>query len=118
LTLTFRSFAATLALVAMLARAFLPQGWMPQAEGGPLVICSVDGAHLSVPGHAPARDGQDEHGYVCPFAAAAHLAPPSHAPDFAPALAVAFLAPTASLSAPIAASRDRRHPPRGPPLPV
>ena len=51
MTAIVRSFAVTLALSAMLLRALLPAGWMPDlaGTGAPLVICTVDGLH-----HVPA----------------------------------------------------------------
>jgi hypothetical protein len=75
-----RSLALSLALCAMLLRALLPAGWMPNpaAEGSPFVVCSVDGAH--VPGK-PAGDPAQERGHApCAFAAVAHLAPPASGP--------------------------------------
>ena len=57
MTAIVRSFAVTLALSAMLLRAVLPAGWMPNLTGAgdaPLVICSVDGAH-HLPSHDPAH---------------------------------------------------------------
>ncbi len=71
-----RSAALSLALLAMLLRALLPDGWMPNAGGdaaaSPFVICSVDGAHR---GKAPADPQQRGHA-PCAFAAAAPLSPP------------------------------------------
>ena len=71
-----RSFAVTLALSAMLARAFLPVGWMPAAGGGALVICGSTGAAHQT--HQPGRQHTSPSGgmQLCPFAAAAHLAAP------------------------------------------
>jgi hypothetical protein len=69
----FRSVVCTLALSAMLLRALLPVGWMPEAGGAALVICTADG-HATTP---PAREhplpdrGKD----ICPFAAVAPFAP-------------------------------------------
>jgi hypothetical protein len=62
-----------LALIAMIARALLPAGWMPSASAAtPFVICTIGGPLQHAPdnGHAPAAD---HHG-VCPFAAGPHLA--------------------------------------------
>lgn len=62
-----------LALIAMIARALLPAGWMPSASAAaPFVICTMSGPLQHAPdnGHAPAAD---HHG-VCPFAGAPHLA--------------------------------------------
>jgi hypothetical protein len=66
-----------LALSAMILRALLPAGWMPNTDGipgTPLVICSVDGVHHVVPAHDPARPSRPDHVIACPFAAAAHFA--------------------------------------------
>jgi hypothetical protein len=117
-TAIFRSFAVTLALSAMLLRAVLPVGWMPNLTGAgdtPLVICSVDGAH-HLPPHDPARGQQDDH--MCPFAAAAHLAPPQLPPAILQPFAVASLAP--HFAEPLAVSHlhDPGHAPRGPPASV
>lgn len=70
----FRSLAATLALSAMVLRALLPAGWMPNTEGVPgtaLIICSIDGVR-----HVPHHPGKPDvdHGMACPFAGMAHLA--------------------------------------------
>lgn len=118
-TAAYRSLAATLALSAMLLRALLPMGWMPapSAAGGPtLIICTMDGPQHRVP--ASNHDGQDDHGTVCPFAAAAHLAPPQAAPALALPVSVAFAAPIVAASLPRAAAFDAAHAPRGPPVPV
>lgn len=74
-----------IALVAMLFRALLPSGWMPNiggAAGIPIVLCSVDGPVPAVLGpdgqplkHSPAHDDSHQHD-VCPFAAAPHFAAP------------------------------------------
>jgi len=113
-TAIVRSFAVTLALSAMLLRAVLPAGWMPNLTGtgdAPLVICSIDGAH-HLPSHDPAHG--DDH--MCPFAAVAHLAPPQLAPAIPQPFAVAWVAP--HFGEPLAASppHDPGHAPRGPPV--
>jgi len=79
-----KAVAMHLALAGMLVRALLPAGWMPSASpgaGSPLVICTGTGLvqiTLDSKGHAvqgkPAKDDGQTH-QVCPFAAAAHLAP-------------------------------------------
>jgi hypothetical protein len=71
-----RSLAVSLALCAMLLRALLPDGWMPaaQANGAPLVICTMDGTHHR---QAPTQPGQERSHAPCAFAAAAPLAPPA-----------------------------------------
>lgn len=78
---SLRHLAVHLALAAMILRALLPAGWMPNVSGQPgsaLIICSMDGG-TSVTGdqgnlpskHQP--DGHSDHD-GCPFAAAPHLA--------------------------------------------
>jgi hypothetical protein len=66
-----------LALVALILRALLPAGWMPDAQSG-LTICSVNTLgvihHDGAPGHSDDKMSQQE----CPFAAAPQLA---SAPD-------------------------------------
>ena len=74
-----RSLGFTLALSAMLVRALLPAGWMPNPAGPgetALIICTAQGlVHL-----APAHDHHpaplsDHGGQACPFGAAAPLSP-------------------------------------------
>jgi hypothetical protein len=113
-----RSFAATLALSAMLLRAVLPAGWMPNLTGigdAPLVICSIDGSH-HLPSHGPARDQHDDH--MCPFAAAAHLAPPQLPPAIPQPFAVASLAPHFGELVAATHLYDPGHAPRGPPVSI
>lgn len=75
-----------IALVAMLLRAFLPQGWMPAPPGDqadanwiPFVICTGDGLVRldTLPGSEHKQDQQTHHVAPCPYAAAAHLSGPS-----------------------------------------
>ncbi len=73
-----RSFAITLALSAMLLRALLPAGWMPEAGSGTLVICTADGGMAHMPGHAHPLPGRGKD--ACPFAAVAPLTPAHFAP--------------------------------------
>ena len=61
--------ARHLAIIALLVRAMLPVGWMPDAQAG-LTICSV--ATLGVIHHDGPTDGKAQH-EECAFAAAAHL---------------------------------------------
>jgi hypothetical protein len=74
----FLRAACHLAIIALLLRAMLPAGWMPDAQGG-LTICSV--ATLGVIHHdGPGQsDGKAQH-EECAFAAAAHLAAAPSAP--------------------------------------
>jgi hypothetical protein len=63
--------ARHLAIIALLVRAMLPAGWMPDAQAG-LTICSV--ATLGVIHHDGGQtDGKAQH-EECAFAAAAPLA--------------------------------------------
>jgi hypothetical protein len=90
----FRHALLHLALAAMILRAFLPAGWMPNLqEGGQtaLVICTMDGAVVDMSGKAlPGKDDPRAH-ESCPFAAAAQPAPVN---DF-----IALAAPELSQSA-------------------
>ncbi len=81
MTRNFRSIAVHLALAAMLLRALLPAGWMPNANpahGSFLTICAMDSAAHQVDQHQSGQhtpdDGQHSHD-ECPFAAAPHVAP-------------------------------------------
>jgi hypothetical protein len=88
-----RLAAIHLAIVAMLVRALLPAGWMPDLGGSAaLVICTADSsAHHVVqqsPGKPVPDDGRHAH-EECPFAAAHHVAAPvASARLAAPSLAV------------------------------
>lgn len=114
--LRFRQAAVTLALAAMVLRALLPMGWMPNPSGfaiSPLIICLMDmpsgmtrahamdmsgtdmmdmsGTNMDVHDH---RGGGHDHGgsqsnETCPFAAAPHVAAPA---------TVAALTPSSTLS--------------------
>lgn len=76
-----RLAAIHLAIAAMLLRALLPAGWMPDATGTTaFAICTMDetGHHAEQqspgkPDPADAQHGHDE----CPFAAAHHVAAPA-----------------------------------------
>jgi hypothetical protein len=67
-----------IALVAMILRAFLPTGWMPNPQGpaeGAFVVCTMDGPVQTIDGKAlPGKDDPRAH-ETCPFAAAASVAP-------------------------------------------
>jgi hypothetical protein len=117
-TSVFRSLAVTLALSAMLLRAMLPVGWMPDlaGTGAPLVICSVDGLH-HIP-QDPSHSHDDDHGYACPFAAAAHLAPPQLPPAIPQPFVMAQLAPRFAVPLLESHLHDPGHAPRGPPVSI
>ena len=97
---TFRLAAVQLALAAMMLRALLPMGWMPNPDGfaqSPLVICLMDmpsGMDMSKPmgmdmqGHGQGH-GQQQNNEQCPFAAAPHIAA---------SVAIAELAPPSELA--------------------
>lgn len=111
-----KSAALHFALTAMLLRALLPAGWMPQAAatGSPFVICTVSGPVYPAPGHQADHDRAKT---PCVFASAAPLSPP--------AVATALSLPT-PVATPfhIAAPRDsdargpshRPNAPRAPPV--
>jgi hypothetical protein len=98
---TFRLAAVQLALAAMMLRALLPMGWMPNPEGfaqSPLVICLMDMPSGMDMSHAmdmskPMDMDMDMHGHdhgqqqnneQCPFAAAPHIAAPFIIAELAP----------------------------------
>ena len=117
---TVRLAGLHLALVAMLVRALLPAGWMPDTTGqGPtaLVICTMNGPVLSnVPAseHKPVHDDGRQND-VCPFAASIHLATPAAAVAFAPSSSVAQIS---SLSFAVqCAFEPARHAPQSPRAP-
>jgi len=68
-----------IALAALILRAFLPTGWMPNPQGpteSAFVICTMDGPVQTTDGKAlPGKDDPRAH-EACPFAAAPHLATP------------------------------------------
>jgi hypothetical protein len=107
-----RHIAVLLALTAMLLRGYLPQGWMPDAQGA-FTMCSVGGVHHNVPGQPPAKQ---DHDTVCPFAAVAHLASPQ-AFAFLPATRheTVIERPAPNTRSAAAASRHNPNIPRAPP---
>jgi hypothetical protein len=112
------------ALIAMLFRALLPIGWMPNVgatHGIPIVLCSVDGPVLLALGAdgkpikpGPAQGDTHQHD-VCPFAAAPHLGTPVDVAVRAPvAIAAATaISPPERLRAPSESFTPQS--PRGPP---
>jgi hypothetical protein len=125
-----RLIAVQLALAAMMLRALLPMGWMPNPDGfaqSPLVICLMDmpsgmdmsamkdmaGMDMSKPGH---DHGQQQSNETCPFAAAPHVG--------APLGLIAELSPPSQLArlaekpvAETAISADPAHQPQSPRAP-
>ncbi len=79
----FRRVFVHLALAALILRAFLPAGWMPNPQGvgeTAFVICTMDGPVSVMDGKAlPGKDDPRAH-ESCPFAAAAQ---PTQANQFA-----------------------------------
>jgi hypothetical protein len=101
--LGFRRAAVALALVAMVFRALVPAGWMPNPHGfaetafiicdmgemSPMAMANMDMAHRDMAamsksdgdpsnGQAPAKQSDDGRQHeACPFAAAPHFATPS-----------------------------------------
>jgi hypothetical protein len=105
-------FARHVAFIALVARALLPAGWMPAAQG--LTICSVDApVQKTDQGKAPV---QDAHHDICPFAAAPHLASVPDVPQLALPAFHAFAAATDRDYASTVAARFTPQSPRAPPL--
>jgi hypothetical protein len=114
LTRTLKRLGLHLAFAAMLLRALLPAGWMPNPTASltvPLVICTMNGPVRETvtlgekpldPGHGPRHDDGRQPS-VCPFAAAVQLAVPTPAVILAPSQA------TALLTARPLAQRSARH---------
>jgi hypothetical protein len=91
-----RRISMILALTAMMLRAPLPMGWMPNPEGfaeSPLVICvmdtpsgldtseamdmpGMDMSNMDMQGHGHDH-GQQQNNEPCPFAAAPHIGAPA-----------------------------------------
>jgi len=101
-----------LALAALILRALLPSGWMPDAQAG-LIICSAQ--TLGVIHH----DGAPDHGKTsqeeCPFAAASHLAPTPDAPKLVLPAFHAFAAQIDRAYAITVSARFTPQSPRAPP---
>lgn len=112
-----RLAAMHLALAAMLLRALMPAGWMPNAEaaaGSPLVICTMNGPMPLAP--EPQKHKADASGDICPFAAAAQLADTGKPPVLAlPQSAPAFAEAQAYRAFAVFAAERRPQSPRAPP---
>jgi hypothetical protein len=126
LAITFlKEFAVRLTLIALILRAFLPVGWMPNPEGlgsgAAIVLCTSHGPVEAIigpdgkPKEIPGPKGG--HGDFC-----AHATCGSH---FVPACAPALSAPYTEQAAlhiaryedwPTFAEHYRQQIPRGPPL--
>ena len=111
----FRPAALLLALTAMLLGAMLPTGWMPGADGAP-VMCSLDAPTHHQPDHkAP---GQPAPHHECPFAAASHLAPPLAAAVLTAPRQTVFAIVTPSVMRRFMASAYTPQAPRAPPAAI
>jgi hypothetical protein len=103
-----------LALAVLILRAFLPAGWMPDAEAG-LMICAAGTLgvihHDSAPGHSENRVAHEE----CPFAAAPQFASAPDAPPLALPVFHAFAASIDRAYALAVAARFTPQSPRAPP---
>ena len=103
-------FARQVAFIALVVRALLPTGWMPDAQAG-VVICSVQPQQHDK--KAPAEAARHE---LCTFAAQPQLASVPDAPHLtAPALH-AFAARTDRAYAVLVAAHFNPSSPRAPPL--
>jgi Protein of unknown function (DUF2946) len=123
MTRALRLTAFHVAFAAMMLRAMMPAGWMPNqndAGGSPLVICSVNGpVHIVVgPDGQPLKQTPHQH-EACPFAAAAHLAQTTTVATVAlpsQASQPAYLAAHMAVAA--GAARHSSQSPRAPPISV
>lgn len=105
--------ARHLAIIALIVRALLPAGWMPDARSG-LTICSLTLGvihHDGAPGHPDGKMSQEE----CPFAATAQLAAPPDAPQPALPAFHAFAAAIDRAYAVAVSARFATQSPRAPP---
>ena len=105
-----------LALAALILRALLPAGWMPDAQSG-LVICAATLGvihHDAAPGHSNGKTAQEE----CPFAAASQLAAAPEGPHLALPAVHAFVAANDRITAATIAARFTPQSPRAPPQDV
>jgi hypothetical protein len=103
--------ARHLALIALIARALLPTGWMPAAHG--MTICSVE---ISAQHDQKAPAEKNAHHDICPFAAAPHLASAPDLPQLTLPAFHAFAAATDRSYAAMVAARFSPGSPRAPPL--
>ncbi len=101
-----------LALIAIIVRALLPAGWMPDAQAG-LTICSLGVIHHD---GAPDKDSGHAQHDECPFAAAPHLAAVPEVPQLTLPAFHAFAAATDRAYASVLAARFTPQSPRAPPL--
>jgi len=104
--------ARHLAIIALILRALLPAGWMPDAQAG-LTICSPATLgiihHDDAPGHGKMTHEE------CPFAAASQLASAPDLPHLALPAFHAFAAASDRAYAAIVLARRTPQSPRAPP---
>jgi uncharacterized protein involved in copper resistance len=135
----FRRAAVCLALAAMMLRALMPAGWMPNPAGAGesfFVICDMDQmdmskmdmshmsamdmAHMDMSGMDHGSSGKhsgDGHQQPCPFAAAPHVATPSSVAALQlPSQLAHFSLSLAAEQAAIKAATYKPQSPRGPPI--
>ena len=104
-------FARHVAFIALVARALLPAGWMPAAQG--MTICTVE-ASTSHKQKDPAE--KSVHHDICPFSAAPQLASVPDVPKLTLPAFHAFAAATDKSYAAALAARFSPASPRAPPL--
>ena len=109
----FHTAAIHIALAAMLLRALMPAGWMPNANaaaGTPITICTMNGPMQIDFGAEPIKKNHNQddsrHHEACPFAVAPHMAQPA---------AIAALSLPSSISLTVQFSPSRSIVLRGPP---
>ncbi len=107
-----------LILIALLARALVPAGWMPVADAGTLItICSVQGQKVLHP-DAPGAPAQEMASQDCAFGAAPHVAFVPDAPVLTAPAVHARKAQTDRIYAAAIVARFSPGSPRAPPLNV
>lgn len=107
--------ARHLAIIALIARALLPMGWMPAAHG--LTICSMDAGTYQPAQNNHQDNNKDGHSSheECPFAAAPHLASVPDVPRLILPTFHAFAAATDRAYAATVTARFTPQSPRAPP---
>lgn len=105
-------FARHVAFVALVARALVPMGWMPDAQAG-VTICSVD-AKVQHEQKAPSPDSSRHD--ICPFSATPQLASTPDTPQLTQPALHAVIAATDSHYAATILARFSPQSPRAPPL--
>ncbi|HZZ36935.1 MAG TPA: hypothetical protein VFE03_14520 [Caulobacteraceae bacterium] len=115
-------WAALLLVAAVMFRAMIPAGWMPNPAtpfAAPLVICTSEGARLANPPGAPAKHQAARPHDVCVFAAVASTPGPNlFLPAARTSAAERLDRPGIDRAEPGPASRHRDQAPRAPPEPV